>query len=243
MIRLISLAGTMACSGLLVAQDAQPAVEPKKADAPQKDVTAQIKELMADRRNPKALSNAFALAKENLKLEVSWQVLVNAATRSRDAKIRKDAKELLMKDFMHHDAMSLYCRALARSYDGRALGELRMIMLRSNMGKVRRSAAFSLAGQLARQCDMRRDFSAEKKKMMTEEALGLYKALKTDPALLNNPEAKRFLATIDGRIFTLEKLSIGCVAPEIEGKDQDGKVFKLSDYRGKVTLVDFWGIW
>jgi len=35
-------------------------------------------------------------------------------------------------------------------------------------------------------------------------------------------------------------LSVGQVAPEIEGEDQDGKRFKLSDYRGKVVLLDFW---
>ncbi|HCI91164.1 MAG TPA: thiol-disulfide oxidoreductase, partial [Verrucomicrobiales bacterium] len=36
---------------------------------------------------------------------------------------------------------------------------------------------------------------------------------------------------------------IGCTAPDIVGKDHDGKEFKLSDYRGKAVLVDFWGIW
>jgi hypothetical protein len=35
-------------------------------------------------------------------------------------------------------------------------------------------------------------------------------------------------------------LTVGKVAPEIEGQDQDGKKFKLSDYRGKVVLLDFW---
>jgi hypothetical protein len=35
-------------------------------------------------------------------------------------------------------------------------------------------------------------------------------------------------------------LTIGKVAPEIEGQDQDGNRFKLSDYRGKVVLLDFW---
>jgi peroxiredoxin len=28
--------------------------------------------------------------------------------------------------------------------------------------------------------------------------------------------------------------------PEIDGEDQDGKQFKLSDYKGKVVLLDFW---
>jgi cytochrome oxidase Cu insertion factor (SCO1/SenC/PrrC family) len=29
-------------------------------------------------------------------------------------------------------------------------------------------------------------------------------------------------------------------APDIVATDQDGKEFKLSDYRGKVVLLDFW---
>jgi cytochrome oxidase Cu insertion factor (SCO1/SenC/PrrC family) len=30
------------------------------------------------------------------------------------------------------------------------------------------------------------------------------------------------------------------IAPEIVGVDADGKKFHLSDYRGKVVLLDFW---
>ncbi|HYV35975.1 MAG TPA: redoxin domain-containing protein [Gemmataceae bacterium] len=33
------------------------------------------------------------------------------------------------------------------------------------------------------------------------------------------------------------------LVPDIEGEDTDGKAFKLSDYRGKVVLLDFWGNW
>lgn len=40
-----------------------------------------------------------------------------------------------------------------------------------------------------------------------------------------------------------QKLAVGSVAPEIEGIDIDGVKFKLSDYRGKVVLLDFWGFW
>lgn len=41
-------------------------------------------------------------------------------------------------------------------------------------------------------------------------------------------------------LFQIRHLAIGKVAPEIEGEDQDGKRFKLGDYRGKVVLLDFW---
>ncbi len=35
-------------------------------------------------------------------------------------------------------------------------------------------------------------------------------------------------------------LKVGTAAPEIEGEDLDGKKFKLSDYKGKVVMLDFW---
>jgi len=41
-------------------------------------------------------------------------------------------------------------------------------------------------------------------------------------------------------LFQIRHLAVGKVAPDIEGEDQDGKPFKLSDYRGKVVLLDFW---
>ncbi len=41
-------------------------------------------------------------------------------------------------------------------------------------------------------------------------------------------------------LFQIRHLAVGKVAPDIEGEDQDGKRFKLSDYRGKVVLLDFW---
>ena len=43
--------------------------------------------------------------------------------------------------------------------------------------------------------------------------------------------------------FEKERLQIGMAVPDIEGKDTDGVAFKLSDYRGKVVLLDFWGFW
>jgi hypothetical protein len=41
-------------------------------------------------------------------------------------------------------------------------------------------------------------------------------------------------------LYAMRNLNVGRVAPDIEGKDEDGTLFKLSDYRGKVVLLYFW---
>lgn len=46
-----------------------------------------------------------------------------------------------------------------------------------------------------------------------------------------------------GPKFQRERLQIGMVAPDIVGEDLDGVEFKLSDYRGQVVVLDFWGHW
>lgn len=46
-----------------------------------------------------------------------------------------------------------------------------------------------------------------------------------------------------GWLFRLAHLQTGQVAPDFQAVDQDGKSFKLSDYRGKVVVLDFWGFW
>ena len=46
-----------------------------------------------------------------------------------------------------------------------------------------------------------------------------------------------------GGLFELRDLRVGKTVPEVEGEDVDGAKFKLSDYRGKVVMLDFWGRW
>jgi thiol-disulfide isomerase/thioredoxin len=45
------------------------------------------------------------------------------------------------------------------------------------------------------------------------------------------------------QIFLIEKLSVGCVAPDTTAEDLEGKKVKLSDYRGKVVALDIWATW
>lgn len=41
-------------------------------------------------------------------------------------------------------------------------------------------------------------------------------------------------------LFDIRHLAVGKQAPAVEGEDQDGQKFKLSDYHGKVVMLDFW---
>ncbi|RMH03804.1 MAG: hypothetical protein D6702_04935 [Planctomycetota bacterium] len=40
-----------------------------------------------------------------------------------------------------------------------------------------------------------------------------------------------------------EALAVGRVAPEIVGRTVDGEELRLSDFRGRVVVLDFWGDW
>ena len=44
-------------------------------------------------------------------------------------------------------------------------------------------------------------------------------------------------------LFEIRMLAVGKPAPEIAGVDLDNVAFKLSDYKGRVILLDFWGNW
>jgi hypothetical protein len=46
--------------------------------------------------------------------------------------------------------------------------------------------------------------------------------------------------TAKSELYDIRHLGVGKVGPDIAGKDQDGKQFKLSDYRGNVVLLYFW---
>lgn len=59
---------------------------------------------------------------------------------------------------------------------------------------------------------------------------------------------ERFAATEFGRqaldeLFRLQNLIEGALAPDFEATTFDGTAFRLSDHRGKVVVLDFFGFW
>ena len=61
--------------------------------------------------------------------------------------------------------------------------------------------------------------------------------------LLRRDGKETLAEVVTGDLFELRNLRVGKVAPDIAGEDLDGVKFKLSDYRGKVVVLNFWGDW
>ena len=47
----------------------------------------------------------------------------------------------------------------------------------------------------------------------------------------------------EGSLFEVNNLQVGLKAPDIEGTDANGKSVRISQFRGKVVVLDFWGFW
>jgi hypothetical protein len=74
----------------------------------------------------------------------------------------------------------------------------------------------------------------------TAEIEALYEKATADFGTVKLPYGATVGATAKTELFVIRNLSVGKEAPEIDGPDQEGVRFKLSDYRGKVVLLYFW---
>ena len=117
---------------------------------------------------------------------------------------------------------------------------LRLISEKAQNKDTKGQALYSLAENLRGQSERASDQALSEK--LSKEAEALYERVVKDfgdVQLFRRPLAD----TAAAALRELRLLGIGKVAPDIAAEDTDGKPFKLSDYRGKVVLLDFWGNW
>ena len=155
--------------------------------------------------------------------------LVWVARRTRQGEAHDQALRLLSGRHVGDEKIADALPMLAYSGSAAVPDTLRTIAEKSPNRKVRGQALFALA-----QYHKDRDKEAEAERGF-EEVAAKYADVASYSGTLG--EAAR------ANLHEIRDLAIGKVAPEIEGEDVDGKRFKLSEYRGKVVVLDFWGDW
>lgn len=179
-------------------------------------------------RNMKAsYKKVFEIAKQRPKADAAVRAVVWAyGGLSRDLK-----KEALSLVTTHHKDNEGVIRVLEIAVARKELSipDLRGIMDSSKNEKVSQACLVIWAN------------SIDTPDKQSKESLALYKKLRGWPNIEEVNPGLYSLAKM--YIEVAEKLSIGQMAPNIVGTDEEGKEFQLKDYQGKVVLLDFWGIW
>ncbi len=166
---------------------------------------------------------------------------LEAASSEADASA---ALEALLADHLDADELAGAARFVARrrvSADGEKF--LRAVAERSASEVARGFATWSLAQLLLVVQETPALLAGRDAAAVGKEAEALLQKVVDDYYLLDWRTTGYLGADAQAQLFELQHLQIGMVAPEIEGADEDGVPFKLSDYRGKVVGLDFWGFW
>jgi hypothetical protein len=219
--------------------------------------------------NPDKFAARFLkLAEEHPKDPAAVDALVWVFSNSSQGKggPRDKAAELVKRELLQSDKIAPLCDALGRGVDKVSVETLQAILDKSPNANVKAAACLGLgtaslsraryAEQFKKQPGLAKAFEGimgkeavqeiEKKgaEGMKKEAIGFFERVVKDypdaKDANGRPLARDAKTKIDGLLHPVE---VGKAAPEVEGEDTDGKAFKLSDYKGKVVLLDFWGNW
>ena len=174
---------------------------------------------------------------------------------------RPRAFELLQRDHLRSEKLGPLCQRISYGFCKEYETFLRAVAVKSPHKTIRATASLSLGRYLNNRLQ-RIDLCREKPDL-AKQFEALYgkehvvdllkqdrdKAVKEIEAVFEQAAEKYGDVKLEGEtigdrakaeLFEIRHLSVGKEAQEIEGEDQDGKRFKLSDYRGKVVLLDFW---
>jgi thiol-disulfide isomerase/thioredoxin len=164
-------------------------------------------------------------------------------TRASNVPEAKTAADLVIQDWVSDPRLETLCKSLVYHSDEAGNRVLRAAIEKSPHRPVQGYARYSLATALRKDADrrtagghvpVRLQAQVDEAERLFKEVIDGYAELKFLPTLGKAAEAD---------LYEMKNLSIGKAAPEFEGGTLDGKPVKLSDYRGKVLLVVFWGTW
>ncbi len=148
------------------------------------------------------------------------------------------AGDRLLEKFPDSPAVSRMMQMMVRGgTDGGAT--LKKIADTATSAKLKASATYGLGQNLAAQLDALGDKPEQIEKVAAEAEKVFAQAIE----LFDKEKLAAQKETAEKELTSFRTLRVGKEAPDIKGADLDGKDFKLTDYRGKVVLLDFWGNW
>jgi len=159
-----------------------------------------------------------------------------AATRASYLPAGQKAAQILLKKYPDHSAIAQVVMALGQSGSPDAEKTLRKLVESAPKENVKAAATLALAKVLSNRVNNLNDNPTEADKLTAEAE----KHFKAAIELYKDNAAQKRAAESGLKALAIR---VGKEAPEIKGPDLDGKDFKLSDYRGKVVMLDFWGNW
>jgi hypothetical protein len=174
------------------------------------------------------------IAEQNPKDPAALDSLIWIVSRATYAAEADTALKLLTEQHAASDKIGQVCQSVVHSQSKRAEGFLRAVLETNSHREVLAKATISL-GRRLKANEAESGTAATEAEKLFERVVEKFADIQGYERTLGE-EAK-------SELFEMRHLAIGQVAPDIEGEDVDGKRFKLSDYAGKVRVIDFWGDW
>jgi hypothetical protein len=228
-------------------EQAKPMAEYRKAiesakttEEKQAAATEYSQKLVATRA--KVAEQALALAQEDPKDDVGFEALKLLMTVA-DVRSRDKARAMVLEHHLANPNLESIVQTLARQGRGYDVTLLRTLVEKSPAKPVKAMAAYLLAQNVQKETEgpAIKDAEIEVKQA---EAIKAFEQLAADYGDVRMASLRGTVGdAARTAIEEIKKSPVGKVTPEIEAEDIDGVTFKLSDYRGKVVLLDFWGHW
>ena len=203
------------------------------------------------------------VAKANPGTDMEFDALMWVARRTRGGDATQSAFDALFANYMDSEKLKDVCMSLGYGTASEATEKnLNTLIEKSPHKSVQGLATYALAMNLSSATSNKEKLQKDpdsleymdeddREYLLTsftpdpDKVEALYKTLMADfddiKPRKGSPQTLGSIANEE--LFVIKSLSPGAVAMEIEGTDLEGKSFKLSDYRGKIVFLDFWGDW